>query len=414
MLGALVKSWGFEPVLAHDGKSALAILQGASPPSAAILDWMMPGMSGVDIVRTLEGATPSTGPQETISRRTAAPRARIVLLTAKGGGADLAEALSAGADDYVAKPFDPLVLKARLEATLRRGNVAAPQKLDVGTVLDQRYRLEERIGSGGMGAVFRATHLALQATVAVKIVRTDRPDQPLVRERFEREAQTAASVHSDHVARILDYGVAPGGQPYLVMEYLRGQTLEQRLEREGPLEVGEAVRVIRAIAAGLEAAHRLGLVHRDVKPGNVFLAQPDEGGPPVAKLIDFGLARDTAPGAATMTGHGEVIGTVGFMSPSQLLGEPATLDCDLWALAATAVAALIGRSPFEEEIQSLTIINTLQAPAPQLSLLRPGLPRALDFWAETAFSRDENARFASATELAYAFAVAATSTSHPS
>lgn len=403
MLGALVRSWGFEPVLARDGTSALAILRGGCPPSAAILDWMMPGMSGVDIVRALDEDAPRAGRDHA--------RAKIVLLTAKGGGADVAEALSAGADDYVAKPFDPLVLRARLEATLRRGKLA-PQRLEPGTVLDGRYRLEERIGAGGMGAVFRATHLALQTTVAVKIVRLDRPDLPQVRERFEREAQTAASVRSEHVARILDYGVTPSGQPYLVMEHLRGQTLEERLERLGPLEVADAVRVIRGVAQGLEAAHRLGLVHRDVKPGNIFLADPEEGGLPVAKLIDFGLAKGTDPGGVTMTGQGEIVGTVGFMSPSQLLGEQATVDCDLWALAATAVAALIGRSPFEEEIQSLTILNTLQAPPPQLSMLREGLPRALDAWAETAFSRVETERFGSASELAYTFSVAATSGSH--
>jgi|GEM_PF-3723396 len=392
MLRALVRSWGFEAVTATNGVQALEVLLGPNAPSVAIVDWMMPGLSGLDVVRGLE-AVP------------AERRPRVLLLTARGGVADLAEALAAGADDYVSKPFDPVVLKARLEAMFRRTGEGGGAAFGLGTLVDGRYRLEERIGSGGMGAVFRATHTGLGTTVALKIVRTDRADLPQARARFEREARLAASISSPHVARVIDCGVTSTGHSYLVMEHLSGETLEQRLLARGPLEVAEAVEIVAGVAEGLEAAHRAGLVHRDVKPGNIFLAR--DGDLQTAKLIDFGLAKDVTPGAAPLTDHGEVIGTVGFMSPSQLLGEPITVDCDLWALAATAVAMLVGRSPFESDNPSLTIVNTLQGETPRPTALRPGLEPDLDVWAQVAFSRQPHERFISATELALAFSDAA-------
>ena len=389
MLARLVRSWGFETIVATNGTCALEILESDTPPDVAILDWMMPGLSGPDVCRAVEGR---------------AGRTHLVVLTARCSSADLVEALDAGADDYVTKPIDFDVLRARVEAgARRRPREATPPLVEPGAVFEGRYRLEAPIGQGGMGAVWRATHLGLGTTVALKLVRTESAALPLIRERFEREAKSLASIASEHVVRVMDFGEAVGGQRFLVMEYLAGRTLEEQLAQDGPLAVDEAARVIGDIARGLDAAHEAGVLHRDVKPGNVFLTQTARGA--IAKLLDFGLAKPTVE-ARALTGHGQILGTVGFMSPAQLMGDPATRECDLWALAATAVAALTGSSPFDAAVPSVAILSTLQGPPPRPSTLRAGLPAALDAWAETAFTRERERGFKSAGELASAFGAA--------
>ena len=196
-----------------------------------------------------------------------------------------------------------------------------------------------------MGSVWAAEHLALDTLVAVKFMTRDHVLQPDLAARFRREAQAAAQLRSPHVTQVLDYGVTPDGEPYIVMELLEGETLRQRLRRVGNLPLGEVVHLIEQMAKGLSRAHQLGLVHRDIKPDNLFLI--DVEGDPFVKVLDFGIAKHTALDVTTKTSTGAMLGTPFYMSPEQFDGAK-DIDhrADLWALGIVTYQMLTGRLPF--------------------------------------------------------------------
>ncbi|HEU4533914.1 MAG TPA: serine/threonine-protein kinase, partial [Polyangiaceae bacterium] len=219
-----------------------------------------------------------------------------------------------------------------------------------GEVVGGRYRLERLLGSGGMGAVWAATHLVTRRAVALKMLRALDGARPEERRRLLREAQAASAVEHPNVVRVLDAFEADGA-PALVMDLLTGESLAQRLAREGRLSLGEAAVVLRPVVAAVAAAHRAGVVHRDLKPANVFLAAGSGGGPDV-RVLDFGVAKllerpggDAHSGSLTRTG--EVVGTPFYMSPEQFYGEP-DVDprADVWALGVVLYECLAGRRPF--------------------------------------------------------------------
>ncbi|MGH2978912.1 MAG: protein kinase domain-containing protein, partial [Solirubrobacterales bacterium] len=182
----------------------------------------------------------------------------------------------------------------------------------VGSRLNGRYRIEDRIGSGGMSTVYRAFDETLEREVAIKIMHSDISSDDAALERFRREARTVAQLSHPHVVMVIDAG-EDAGHPYIVFEYVRGETLKDRIRREGPLPVAEAVAYAIEIGRALQAAHERGLVHRDVKPQNVLL---DEEGR--AKVTDFGIARglESSP-SNQLTAAGKVIGTTDYVSPEQ-------------------------------------------------------------------------------------------------
>ncbi len=224
-------------------------------------------------------------------------------------------------------------------------------------LLSERYRLERRLGRGGMGAVYEALDTALDRHVAVKLIREDLVGKADAAERFRREARTAASFIHPNVVTVYDFGVTAGTHPFLVMELLSGATLREELRQRKRLTATRTIETLRGVCDALEAAHRRRLVHRDLKPENIFLArrETDE----VTKVLDFGLAKflTTLPptsalmqaptaGAFAESGAGLLIGTLLYMSPEQLQGKPAELSWDLWALAVVAYEMLTGDHPF--------------------------------------------------------------------
>jgi serine/threonine protein kinase len=216
---------------------------------------------------------------------------------------------------------------------------------EIGTVIDERYRLVERIGVGGMGAVYRAEHVGMGRVVAVKLLRPELGGKSEAIERFTREAQASARVAHKNVVAVSDFGVRDDGALYLVMEYLRGETLRERLDRVGRMSWQHAVTIARHVARGLAHAHAQGVIHRDVKPENVFLVEDDDDSD-FAKILDFGIARSLENDDARVTQAGFVVGTPAYLSPEQALGGTVDLRCDIYSLCIVLYEMICGRTPF--------------------------------------------------------------------
>jgi eukaryotic-like serine/threonine-protein kinase len=220
-------------------------------------------------------------------------------------------------------------------------------------ILAGRYRLERRLGSGGMGAVYEATDTALGRPVALKVIREDRLGSHGAVQRFQREARTAAGFRHPNVVTVHDCGIEGGTRAFLVMELLEGATLRDELRTRRRLDAGRVVGVFQGLCAAVEAAHRRQLIHRDLKPENIFLARGPGGDGETVKVLDFGIAKflpgsedRPEPAGPGETDAGILVGTPGYMSPEQLLGEEPAVSWDLWALAVTAYETLTGVLPF--------------------------------------------------------------------
>jgi eukaryotic-like serine/threonine-protein kinase len=257
--------------------------------------------------------------------------------------------------------------------------------------LGGRYRLGELLATGGMGEVWAAEDLVLDRRVAVKLLGGAFAGDGRAAERLRREARAAARLGHPGIARVLDLG-EQDGRPYLVMELLRGESLAARLARAGPLAPAAAASVVATVADALEAAHRAGIVHRDVKPGNVFLTADG-----AVKVLDFGIA--SAAGEAALTGGG-LLGTPAYLAPERVLGERATPAADIYALGVLLYELLAGRRPFEADSDiELAMAHVNAQPAP-LGLVAPSAPRFLVAACEAAMAKDPAARVPSAAAFA--------------
>ena len=195
-----------------------------------------------------------------------------------------------------------------------------------------KYKVTRLLGQGGMGSVWEGVHTSLGTRVAVKFIDTAFANDREARQRFEREAQAAATLKSKHVVQVYDHGVMPDGRPYIVMEFLAGEPLDKRLDRFGVLEPGQCAKIIGQVARALAKAHAQGIVHRDLKPENVFLVWDDEDGQDIAKVVDFGIAKFTNSDIGSATRTGSVLGTPYFMSPEQARGlKNVDHRSDLWS-----------------------------------------------------------------------------------
>jgi serine/threonine protein kinase len=244
---------------------------------------------------------------------------------------------------------------------------AAPSSL-IGLVVGGRYRVTSLIGSGGMGAVYRAEHTALKKTVALKVLNQEMASHREAALRFEREAMVSAQIQHPNVVSATDSGRLPDGSLYLVLEYVPGKSLRELIDAEGVLPPARALYIGAQIAEALGAAHRAQVVHRDLKPGNVML-QSEDGHPEVVKVLDFGLARIAGakdnPGEP-LTRHGSVFGTPEYMSPEQARGEVVDHRADLYALGVILFELLSGRQPFVAPELVAVLIKHIQEPPPPL------------------------------------------------
>jgi serine/threonine-protein kinase len=234
-----------------------------------------------------------------------------------------------------------------------------------------QYVLRERLGAGGMGEVYRAEHALLRRPCAVKLIRPDRAGDPAVLARFEREVQATAALAHPHIVRIYDYGRADDGTFYCVMEYLPGLTLDALVRRDGPLEPGRVVFLLRQLCSALGEAHAAGLTHRDVKPGNVIVR---DGGRQAdfATLLDFGLVLDRGT-QDELTSLGVVAGTPAFMAPEQAAGGAVDHRADVFAVGAVGCFLLTGRPPFATGSVARTLAAVRTEPPPALVGMPPDL-----------------------------------------
>jgi serine/threonine-protein kinase len=242
----------------------------------------------------------------------------------------------------------------------------------VGTTLDGRYVLTAHLATGGMGAVFRAQHVHLRKDLAVKVLRPDLTGSPDIVERFRREAEIASALDHDNIVKVTDFGRSEAGLLFLVMELLNGESLFERLRREGFLPPEEAVSVLWQICAALEAAHARGVIHRDLKPENVFLATTGSGRE-VTKILDFGIAKIADPTSESATQAGIVVGTPEYLSPEQAMGSPIDGRADVYAVGLIAWRTLAGRHPFKAEDPRALLMMQATRPVPPIVEPRPDL-----------------------------------------
>ncbi|HEY3667007.1 MAG TPA: serine/threonine-protein kinase, partial [Polyangiaceae bacterium] len=283
-----------------------------------------------------------------------------------------------------------------------------PSTIREGEVLGGKYRLEREIGRGAMGTVWSAVHLTLGQRVAIKLISAEHAQSREARARFSTEAKAAARLRSRYVVQVYDDGETPAGTPYIVLEYLDGETLEQRLEREHDLPLNDAVRITRHVARALSRAHAVGIVHRDLKPGNVFLTrtEDDELGW-VAKVLDFGIAKLEEHGIASTTKTGTLLGTPLFMSPEQVRGA-SSLDSrsDLYSLGMVFYNMMTGQFAFNGESFADVLVAICTGPLPDLRASAPWIPNSVAEWFQKACAREANYRYQSADEMVEALDLA--------
>ena len=273
--------------------------------------------------------------------------------------------------------------------------------LQPGQILDNKYRIVRLIGEGGMGAVFEGENTLIKRRVAIKVLHAQAASHEGTVLRFEREAQAAGRIGSEHILEILDLGVLPGGERYMVMEFLDGEPLSSRIRKHGRLTPAQLYPLFRQALTGLEAAHRAGIVHRDLKPDNIFVLHRKLGHQDFVKLIDFGISKfNVVGGDMAMTRTGAVMGTPYYMSPEQAKGA-SNIDArsDLYTMGVIAYEALAGQVPFNgDTFNELMFKIVLSTPVP----LGQAVPETDPQWiaiVEKMMAREVGDRYQSAEEI---------------
>jgi eukaryotic-like serine/threonine-protein kinase len=267
-----------------------------------------------------------------------------------------------------------------------------------GTFVTPTVRLESELGQGGMGSVWLAEHTTLHTKVVVKFIAQAISKDHLTVSRFSREAAAAAAVKSPHVVQVHDHGVSPDGTPFIVMERLVGKDLAAVLDERKKLPPAEVIAVVTQVCKALSRAHEAGVVHRDIKPQNLFLCD-DADGEVFVKLLDFGIAKKEDGLSVTTTGA--ILGSPYYMSPEQVVGDK-TIDqhSDLWSLGVVAYEALLGVRPFQGTTVGGLALAICSAPLPLPSAVDPSYGPAFDAWFAKACARDPKDRFGSAKQMA--------------
>jgi DNA-binding response OmpR family regulator len=370
LLSRRLERKGFRVIVAEDGQRALDIL-GTSEVDLVLLDVMMPGLTGLDVLRRLRRKHPPS-------------QLPVVMVTAKTESDDVVEALELGANDYVAKPIDFPVVLARVRAQLRMrpsrsvdpAEPRLPAQVGPGSLLAGRYRIEAPIGMGSFGAVFRATHLELKSSMAVKVLGTSVATDPDALGRFRREGISACRVRHPNAVAVLDFGVTEAGIAYLVMEHLQGRPLDQELGVQGRLPPARCAQILVPVCGALAEAHRAGIVHRDIKPSNIFLHR--QGRREVPKVLDFGIARLAGDAALqqSLTVDGTLLGTPAYMAPERFSSQPYDGKSDVYSLGITLYLMLAGRLPFitpHRDPLAMAMMQRNDEPPP-LTGLEPEVP----------------------------------------
>jgi len=408
LLCGMLRDRGYRVRVATSGPRALAAVR-AERPDLMLLDVTMPGMSGYDVCREVKSD----------DQLRAIP---VIFISALGEVVDKVRAFESGGADYVTKPFQFGEVLARIDNQLRiqrlqrdleqrnaellrlNQELSAAQKREAriltalsdalpGTVLDGKFRLEEKLGGGGFGTVYRATQLNLARPVAVKVFHAlaghaERADL----ERFRREGISACRVNHPNAVAVIDSGVSPAGIAYLVTELLDGRTVAGELQaRGGKLSPLRMLEIVRPVCQVLAMAHAIGIIHRDVKPENVFLHNGPTG--EVVKVLDFGLAKllgEQAVSASTgLTAPHVAVGTPVYMAPEQMRNAPHDGRADVYSLGAMVYEMLTGKVPFDDAYSFMSIAMRKLAEDPKpMRAHDPSLSRELDDAVLSALHRE--------------------------
>src|SRR4051794_15154781 len=261
----------------------------------------------------------------------------------------------------------------------------------IGTLIADRFRLDEKVGAGGMSSVYRAYDPTLERWVAIKLMHRDISTDPDQLERFRREARAVASLNHQHVVTVIDAG-EDDGAPYIVFEYVEGETLKDRIRRCGMLPVPEAVAYAIEIGRALAAAHAARLVHRDVKPQNVLIDAEGR-----AKVTDFGIARSMEAHGLTATGR--VLGTTDYVSPEQALGHNVGEQSDIYSLGIVLYEMLTGEVPFQADTQVAVAMKHVRDPLPDVQRVRPEVSAALAAVVDRATAKETERRYRTVDEM---------------
>jgi serine/threonine-protein kinase len=280
----------------------------------------------------------------------------------------------------------------------------------VGQMLTDRYRIDERISEGGMGTVYRATHVLMDKRVAIKVLHPSLAADDKIVARFSREARAASRISHPHALNVTDFGESESGVVYLVMEYLDGRTLKEVIHADGPMPLARVVEIIKQVAGALDAAHGEGVVHRDLKSDNIMLME-SQNGSDWAKVLDFGIAKIKEPVGGTdpaLTAPNLIIGTPQYMSPEQC-SQASEIDSrsDIYSLGIIIYEMLTGHVPFTGESPTAIMMKHLQEPPPSVLEERDDLPPQVGMVITSALAKRPEDRFQSAGELSEALGAAA-------
>ena len=373
LVTSLLKEVECEVVAARDGAEGIKKLEESSP-DFVVLDAEMPRLDGWE---TLKG----------IRARSDVP---VLMLTA----ADSQHQVAGGVDDYLTKPVAPQQFVECVRALLlRSANGASAQEQVAGGEFGPgdiigSYRIEGLVAHGGMSAIYRATHTAMNRTVALKVLAGQFAADQVSRERFMNEWRIAAALRHPSILPVYDAGDVDD-RLFLAMELIEGGDLGHRIEREGALSPEVTLPLLEQMAAALDAAHAADLIHRDFKPANILLDGER------ALLTDFGLSK-LLRSSNRLTAPGRMVGTAQYLSPEQIRGQEVTPRTDVYALGCVIFESLTGTAPFEAESDFVLMYAHLERPPPRMSERRPTLPAAADDLVMKAMQKDPAARYASA------------------
>jgi CheY-like chemotaxis protein len=364
-----------------------------------ILDWDLPDVTGIDLLKSFRdsgGTTP------------------ILMLTGRRDIDDKTLGFDLGADDYLTKPFQPKELSSRVKALLRRTAAKGPKALGVGneqllsdggllgTALAAKYEFVSVLGEGAAGLVYKARHPQLEKLLAIKMLHYYGMN-PEIYARFEREAVLVSRLNHPHIAAIYDYGVTERNRPFMVMEYVEGNGLDQIIRQRDHVPFKEALNMFSQVCDAMSHAHERGIVHRDLKPSNIMINQKNS----LAKVLDFGCGklRDLyGDQSSALTKDGHSLGTPSYMSPEQVRGIAVDERSDIYSLGCVLYEAITGYVLHLGENPAQTMLKHLEESVPKLADMNPALtiPVELEELVAKALHKEVDQRYQSMLELSKA------------